>query len=129
MTMLEVLPRVPDWVLRAECGPQDAKLFDGIVGTAPTPDELATRTFVAEVYCAVCPVRAECAAQADSFKELGVWGGSLRYVTGSEHPAPATYVAVPLLVKAVPSWHEVAGTGLRHTVDGVTDEAELLEKV
>lgn len=68
--------RSREWVLRAACRDEDPDLF--------LPRESITGAFLkppveqALAYCEVCPVVAECAAEADESGDVGVWGGRYR---------------------------------------------------
>lgn len=65
-----------NWTLEAACRNEDPDLF--------LPRESITGAFLkppveqALAYCRVCPVMAECAAEADETGDVGVWGGTYR---------------------------------------------------
>ena len=65
-----------DWTTWAACRGVDPDLF--------LPRESSTGAFLkppveqALAYCEVCPVVAECAAEADETGDVGVWGGRYR---------------------------------------------------
>lgn len=65
-----------NWTVWAACRGADPNLF--------LPRESSTGSFLkppveqALAYCRVCPVVAECAAEADEAGDLGVWGGEYR---------------------------------------------------
>ncbi len=65
-----------EWVLQAACRDKDPNLF--------LPQESENGSFLkppveqALEYCRVCPVVAECGAEADEAGDTGVWGGRYR---------------------------------------------------
>ncbi len=58
-----------DWVLRAACAGALPDMFDTVGQTLTRENEIALR------YCAVCPVRRECAADAKAHGDWGVIRG------------------------------------------------------
>lgn len=74
----------PSWRRLAQCRDVPIELF------APRPlDEANSPELrdVARVFCARCPVREECAAEADAHEYLGIWGGSFRRYTARDRHA------------------------------------------
>jgi superfamily II DNA or RNA helicase len=56
-------PPLTDWIGEAACGDADPTLFDGAVSAESA------------AYCARCPVRPECVAEAIASNSAGAWGG------------------------------------------------------
>jgi hypothetical protein len=94
--------RQRNWLDDAACTLDDHRLLDPIVGAKPTPLELQDRQRGAQVLCADCPVRVQCATWADAHIQPGVWGGALRYRAGNSR-----YVSLPLTPQAVPSKYDL----------------------
>jgi hypothetical protein len=84
-----------NWREHAACRGASAKLFDPIVGRRPTEAEKRLRTRGAVDFCAECPVVTACGIEADLLHELGVWGGSLRWVNGGGYVAKRLVWQVP----------------------------------
>lgn len=70
------------WKRRAPCRDAPAHLFEGPDEFDPDlrdPDEVPAEVVrAARIYCRSCPVRAECAAEADFHKYEGLFGGIFR---------------------------------------------------
>lgn len=67
------------WRLLAACAGADPELFDVIDGARRAPGA-SVRTAIR--YCAGCPVRSDCDAEARANHEWGLWGGQLRFQSG-----------------------------------------------
>lgn len=102
----------PSWhTTDAACRDADPRLFDPTVATPTSrqyPNERAQREAAALRYCAGCPALRVCADEADTHRDGGVRGGSLRhhdantggYTADPLIPgAPSTRVALRLNVK------------------------------
>ncbi len=68
------------WRRDADCAGAPGELFwQEVPPGANIPEEIQ---LAAEVFCADCPVREWCAAEADEHEYVGLWGGAWRWYGG-----------------------------------------------
>lgn len=75
-----------DWRTRAACVGADPRLFNEreLPNTGRRPRRVPAEVYtVGRQYCGACPVREQCAAEADALDHDGVWGGVYRTSTNS----------------------------------------------
>lgn len=95
--MTSTITRRPTtWPEHAACRGVDPELF--APRSIRRDDEHASATAAARRYCARCPVRDDCAAEADRDNLQGLWGGVHRLRDASGH---GELVRTPLLPIAV----------------------------
>jgi hypothetical protein len=67
-----------NWRLRAACIQAPPRMFDPVVGKAPTDADRARARHARATYCASCPVQLDCLADAlDKGVRGGIRGGVL----------------------------------------------------
>lgn len=91
------------WVRRAACTPGDHARLDPIVNGRPSQREMNVRVTAARELCAHCPVRQDCADDADAHGDFGVRGGALRHEDGE---LGGRYVALALIPHAAVSRYD-----------------------
>ena len=75
---VERVHRYRDWSSLAAC--RDAGPMDFFVGDGEPSSPVPWRVYEAALtYCAGCPVLAECAAEAEKHKHIGLWAGVWHY--------------------------------------------------
>lgn len=95
-----VTRRPSSWPEQAACQGVDPELF--APRSIRRDDELASATVAARRYCAHCPVRADCGAEADRDQLQGLWGGvhRLRHSTGRGELVRTPLLLTPATRKA-----------------------------
>lgn len=79
LRLLSPLNRTEPWWRRAACRTADPVLFDERDMSGPVKYAPADLKRTAEQYCGVCPVLAQCRAEADEHPTLtGLFGGRYR---------------------------------------------------
>ena len=69
-TILEAMPKLPEWIADAPCSQADPELF------FPDAHESRANVALAKRVCAACPVRQECLEWAlDRGEKFGIYGG------------------------------------------------------